>query len=418
MKHGLLARISKLGSRFGWITAALVMALATALGNATRALAVEPTSDEILQLHDAAQSPARMDEALSIARRVLANDPPASYLPVLRQLMLQSMIRGKAPAKEIVSLVDTMDAKFDDRSRTVILGQVSQALLSRGEELDNALRFARVAYSVVPPGNANDAQRGAAAAVLGHALLEHGDADSARVLLESAAAVPESSVVLYQLGRAHEKLGNNTVAIDHYVRSLGVFPGSDSTALPAVRTLYKKEHKNLKGLDARIAAARKASKVQVALEGRRYVKDVPEWQAPRADGQTVSKANFSGKVVVMDFWGTWCGPCRMELPILQKTYERYKDRVEFITINWERGVKPDEHKQIALEYMRVNVLTMPVAFDYQYAVANAFQVQAFPTMLLIDRSGRIQYRNVGVDASIEKVVAAQIEDLLEARAGE
>lgn len=414
MKHALPA--NSWSRSFGrTLTAAFVVAM-FAIPLASPARAAEPTSDEILQLHEAAQSPARVEEALSIARRLLANDPPASYLGVLRQLMLQAMVRANAPAKDIIALTDTLDTILDDRSRAMVLGQVSQSLMARGEAPEGALRLARIAYNASPATN-DYIMRDQAAAIFGRALLQKGDADSARTLLESADAAPESASVLYHLGRAYEMRGENTRAIDAYIRSIGVFPAEDSSALPALRELYRKEHRNLKGLDERIASARKASKAKVALDGHRYIKDVPEWRAPNPDGKIVTRDDFRGKVVVMDFWGTWCGPCRMELPIVQRVYDRFKDRVAFIGINWERHARPEVQKERAMDYMAANALKFPIAFDQDYSVSNAFEVQAFPTMLMIDRTGKIQYRNVGVEPSIEKVMIAQIEDLLETPAG-
>lgn len=413
-------RVARRGSDLGTLVsriAVLVAAVVAVAAFGSRAEARDPTSDEILQLHDAAASPTRMNEALGLARRILADDVPAPYIPVLRQLMLQSLMRGNGPAKDVVAAAETMDVIFgkDDRSRMMVLGQVAQYLLERGEELESAANLARRAVLASPPGADLEAPRATAAAVLGRVQLERGNADSAITNLLKASAAPESSVTLYYLGRAYEKHGDAKRAIDAYVRSMGVFPASDTTAGSHLRALYKKEHGSTKGLAENIAAARTASKSTIALDGRRHERDMPTWEAQDFDGKTISHSDFAGKVVVMDFWGSWCGPCRMELPILQKAYERYKDRVAFVSVNWERNVAPDEHKRRAFEFWRDSRFTFPVALDLNFKVSEAFDVEAFPTMFMIDRSGKVRYRNVGVDPSIELIMSAQIEDLLEER---
>lgn len=392
-----------------------VLILASLTGRPAHARDVTP--DEVSQLQELAGDPSRSKELITFIRRMLASDIAPAYVGTLRQMMLQAMVRSNAPAKEIVAAVDTLDAQFenDARSRMIVLSQAAGVLIDRHEELDKALEFATRAHEATPPGSEYDIARAQTAAVLGRAQLEHGDVDAAITTLNVALAAPESSMVLYHLGRAYEKKGKPAQAIDTYVRSVSVFPGQDSTALVPLRTLYKKQHGSLAGLDQRVTTAKKASRAQVALDGHRYTQPAPPWKLTNFEEKEVGLADFSGKILVIDFWGSWCGPCRAELPILQKTFERYKDRVAFMAINWERGVSRSDHLKNAKDFIDDNNFGFPVALDYDYAASKAFGVEAFPTLFVIDRTGKIQYRNVGYDPKIEMILAAQIEAMLEAK---
>jgi peroxiredoxin len=239
--------------------------------------------------------------------------------------------------------------------------------------------------------------------------------DSAIVTLTHAVSVaPESQVVLFNLARAHEKRGQLDQAIDVYVRSLAVFPGKDTSAASPLRAAYRKRHSNLAGLDERLAVARKASRARVALEPRRLEKPAPEWSLPDFTGKTLQLADFKGKVVVLDFWGSWCGPCRAELPYFQAMFDRYKDRgVAFIGINWERAPSPEEHLNAAKQFVEANRYSFPVVLDHNYQASQAYSINAFPTVYLIDKTGKIRYRNVGFDPSIDEILAAQIDSLME-----
>jgi thiol-disulfide isomerase/thioredoxin len=104
----------------------------------------------------------------------------------------------------------------------------------------------------------------------------------------------------------------------------------------------------------------------------------------------VSLSEYKGKVVFLNFWATWCGPCREEMPSIEALYTKYKDKgLEILAVN--SGEKSAE----VLDFMRDYNLSFPAVLDLDATVSRAYGIQAIPTSYLIDREGNIVMRFVG-----------------------
>jgi len=181
-----------------------------------------------------------------------------------------------------------------------------------------------------------------------------------------------------------------------------------------LRALWIKKNGSIAGLDAAVNASRTASRKSVALDSRRYERPAPDWTLPDLAGKSFRLADYKGKVVVLDFWGSWCGPCRQELPVFQQMYERYREKdVVFFGVNWEKGGNGQDLKQLVRDFMSNNKYSFPVVLDHERSAQMAYDIQGFPTVYLIDRTGKIRYQNVGVADGIEHILSDQIDSLLE-----
>ena len=95
-------------------------------------------------------------------------------------------------------------------------------------------------------------------------------------------------------------------------------------------------------------------------------------------------------------------------------YDRYKDRgVAFVGINWEREPTAEKRIAAARSFIASKGFSFPVALDLDHKTVEAYAVESFPTLLVIDKVGRMRYRNAGFSPDIEPILTAQIESLIE-----
>jgi peroxiredoxin len=116
----------------------------------------------------------------------------------------------------------------------------------------------------------------------------------------------------------------------------------------------------------------------------------PAFTLQSVDGKTVTLAQFKGDVVMINFWASWCGPCRQEMPLLDDIYKQYKD-MGFVLIGV--NVEPDAHNANA--WLAKTPVSYPILSDPKSAVSQLYQVQAMPTTVIIDRQGVVRYMHNG-----------------------
>lgn len=130
------------------------------------------------------------------------------------------------------------------------------------------------------------------------------------------------------------------------------------------------------------------------------------------DGEQWSSESVDGKVIVYNVWGSWCGPCRAEAPVLQSVAEQTADRAVMIGLN-TRDLNPEP----ARAFVRDNGLTFPSLFNPDgsllLAFAGTLPPSAIPTTLLVDPQGRVAARVVG--ATTETTLIGLVDDLVAGR---
>lgn len=130
----------------------------------------------------------------------------------------------------------------------------------------------------------------------------------------------------------------------------------------------------------------------------------PDWQLTDAEGKVHSLSEYRGRVVVLDFWATWCGPCKEVMPRMQKLYEKFKDQgvVVFGVNSWE--------KKDPIELMKQKRYSYGLLLKGE-EIAEAYKVTTLPAVYMIGTDGRIIYCHEGVD---DKNLASLIEKYLKA----
>ncbi len=139
----------------------------------------------------------------------------------------------------------------------------------------------------------------------------------------------------------------------------------------------------------------KESEHRFALEG----KPAPNFTLKTPDGKTVSLKDFRGKVVLVNFWATWCPPCREEMPLFEEIYQKYKDKgFVILAINTD----PENLEN----FENVYSFTILIGND---EVVNAYNVMGLPTSYLIDRNGVIVKVRRGIYRELEKDLKSLLE---------
>lgn len=133
----------------------------------------------------------------------------------------------------------------------------------------------------------------------------------------------------------------------------------------------------------------------------------PEFTLKSLKDKNLSLKELRGQVVMINFWATWCGPCRQEIPALNTLYEKYRD-TGFVLL----GVNVDSESANAIQMVSRLKATYPILFDADKRASVLYQVSAMPTTILIDRDGKIRYTQKGYVTGIENKYQAQIRELL------
>ena len=139
--------------------------------------------------------------------------------------------------------------------------------------------------------------------------------------------------------------------------------------------------------------------------------NAPDFTLPDLDGNSVTLSDFRGKVIILNFWATWCPPCRMEIPDFIELYENYKDEgLLIIGVNLDRGAT-----RSVKEFSEKYKINYPVVLGNVNVTQDYGGIRAIPTTFVIDRKGNIKEKYVGYQprATFEKAVKRLLEEVSE-----
>ena len=116
----------------------------------------------------------------------------------------------------------------------------------------------------------------------------------------------------------------------------------------------------------------------------------PDFSLTSFNGQTITLSQLRGQVIVINFWASWCQPCRQEAPYLERTWRKYKDKgVTFIGVNWV-----DTQKE-AIAYLAEFNITYFNGVDVGTRIAQAYRIQGIPETFFVDKTGRLRGVHIG-----------------------
>ena len=129
---------------------------------------------------------------------------------------------------------------------------------------------------------------------------------------------------------------------------------------------------------------------RISVPGLKIGSPAPLFDLLRPEGASVRLADQLGQVVLLNFWATWCGPCRIEMPLIQEAYDTFKDR-GFVAL----GVNFDEPAEAVTAFAQELQVTFPLLLDPGGEVQRQYLIRGYPTTVILDREGRIQVYHIG-----------------------
>ena len=133
----------------------------------------------------------------------------------------------------------------------------------------------------------------------------------------------------------------------------------------------------------------------------------PDFSLTARDGGKVRLADLKGQVVMINFWATWCGPCRQEMPLLAQLSTKYEP-LGFTLL----GVNVEPDSAAAVTWLKGMPVTFPILFDTDSTVAGSFGVEGMPSTVFVDRKGQVRYIHQGYKPGDEAKYADMIRSLV------
>ncbi|MDE2830029.1 MAG: redoxin domain-containing protein [Gemmatimonadota bacterium] len=233
--------------------------------------------------------------------------------------------------------------------------------------------------------------------------------DAERELMRAYELDPKEKDTIYHLGQVYEAMGDFDQAEIFYKMGIVILSPGENPNDQALKSLYLKRHGSLEGyqdyLKPLIASDREKRKQEVLSSRIEVPEPALAFNLKTLKGKQVSLTSLKGKVVAINFWGIWCGPCVKEMPDFQNLYEHYKDDpdVAILTIN------NDRNPESVPPWMEEKGYTFPVLLDDGYV--NKAGIQGFPTTWFFNREGQIAFLKRGWTKELEEEFGWRIEAL-------
>ena len=303
------------------------------------------------------------------------------------------------------SLVDLLDRQDNASSRVKAL-QYATRFVERAE-----MELKESARSAAGKDKAPDSltiMLAAAYLMRGKLYAESGNSDKATADYEKSYATYPSQQLAERLGDLAVKKNDLKRAIDEYATAFA-FPSSDPGQREEVRrklgSCYLALHPSEKGLgDLVLARYDELSRVLAPLfqdtgQPNAEVRDPLAFVLKRTDGSPLPLADYHGKVLVLEFWATWCGPCRLEGRLLERVTQDFRNEPAAVFL----AVNVDENRASVPSFVKEEQWTIPVV--YAQGLDRLLGVISLPTLMIFDRSGRVVFREEGLSVSsfVEKV---------------
>lgn len=272
-------------------------------------------------------------------------------------------------------------------------------------------------YNYIPGYVANrpaliEEQKGEILSIIGNIYVRQKKFALAEKTLAEAKTLSKNIEVYHNLAYLYEQTNRPKLAFDSYRKILLQMP-VDSVMLQNFKRNYIAYNGKLEGFNEQLLAVKLDWEKQnlPQLQRTKINTAAPVFtNVYNMEGKLIDPAVLKGKVIVLDFWATWCVPCIEGFPYMQKVYNQYKNNPDIVFIIMNSGSK--NTLQDAMAWVKQNKFTFPIYYNDR-KLAESFNVTTIPSTFIIDRAGLIQYKTVGFEGPImEAKLALEIKDIL------
>lgn len=341
------------------------------------------------------ESPRREQVLRAILQQAVQSNDPQAAIDAAEKLL---ELHPQDPAL-LSTLIDLLRGRHGTASREEAL-PYAQRLVERAEKLGTEPTPAD--WTLEKWQQAQAMLRSMAYFSRGQIYSESGETQKALADYEKSFAVYPSARVAEQAGDLAARAGMIDRAIHEYATALA-FPEQKNDVAhhyqlrKKLGSVYMARYHSEKGLGDVVLARYDelmrtlAARFPPQEAGNTAARDPFDYVLARPDGPALRLADYRGKVVVMDFWATWCGPCKTEGKLLEQVMQNFRQepRVIFLAVN------VDEERDSVPRFIKDEAWTVPVV--YGKGLDQLLGVRALPTLVIFDQSGRVVFRQEGLE---------------------